>query len=120
LNQPKTERKKLPPEELRRLGELYNQRHEFKVGDLVTFKPGMSDSKFPNEGEPAVVVETRPGRRVEGRQFTQMFDIPADIRIGLADYSGDFLCYWMDGNRFQPYVDTAPNATPADTEQIAE
>ncbi len=98
-----------PAEELRTLWGRYAERHEFKPGDLVAWKPGLKNCKWPAEGVPCIVMEVMPARRRAGNEGTDRELAPTDVRIGLK-CCGDFDGYWVDGNRLEPYraQDPAP------------
>lgn len=91
------------PERLRELGERYLAKHDMPPGSLVAWKPGMRNTKYPEYGKPGVVVEIVPGhRRDEGGSGAYAGE-NAELRIGVTDDEGDFICFWQDINRFEPY-----------------
>lgn len=95
------------PDEIRAAGELYCTKHDFAVGQLVTWKEGMDNCKYPKPGCPAVVVEKddslRSGMGTDGHLGGNHDYAPHGIRIGIIQGKGTFECYWVDANRFQPY-----------------
>ncbi len=95
-------------EKLMELGQSYLGKHEFHLGQLVTWKPGMKNSIWPKEGKPAVVIGLNPGG-TDPREDTGSphFNAPRGIRIGLLSIDGAFEGYWTDENRLQPYNDDA-------------
>lgn len=82
-----------------------NQRHDFAVGDLVTWKPGMSFKKRPRVGQAAIVAQIlespieRPDKEYGGAYATESLDMV----IGVIDSEGDYLEYFADSRRFQPF-----------------
>ena len=96
-----------PEQEARRLQAAYAQLsapNDFTVGDLVIFRPGMKNLKFPAEGQPVVVTGFDPGAvEMEEDSGTNKFKQPCDLRIGLFVTSGDFSEYWVDARRFVKY-----------------
>ncbi len=104
------------PEELTELGKRYLEKHEFKPGDLVTWKPGLKNCKLPAKGHPGVVLEVVQGRRKDGGVGTPIEFYPAEVRVGFKFY-GDFEGFWLDGNRLEPYreeiMPTCREETPA-------
>lgn len=89
--------------------ERYNEKHEFKSGDLVMWKPGLKNRKHPEEGAPVVVVEVLPAPVViDGSEVmdsgTPLYREPLDIKLGSIDPRGDeFMVYHYDSHRFMPY-----------------
>ncbi len=51
------------PEVLKELGQRYLAKSSMVPGDLVTWKKGLRDSRFPEYGKPVVVIEIVPGQR---------------------------------------------------------
>ncbi|MEE4420901.1 hypothetical protein [Streptomyces bugieae] len=91
-----------------RLLELYrsfSRRNEFKVGQLVTWKPHMRNRKLPEEGEPAIVVDflTEPLYSERADEGSPYFREPLDLILAMIDDDGDLLCFHFDSRRFQPY-----------------
>lgn len=97
------------PEELKALGARYLEKHEFELGQLVTWKEGMKTCKFPDYGKPAVVIEMadiRSGLGDDGHISGNHDYEPNHIRIGVVLKGGgedSFEAYWVDANRFKPY-----------------
>lgn len=83
--------------------------HQFKVGDLVTWKAGMKRGKFPAYGEPAIVTEIlqTPYVHREPSDFghTMFLDV-YDLRIGLI--LQDTFCEFLKPSRLmRPWVSLA-------------
>ncbi len=90
------------PEELTELGKRYLEKHEFKPGDLVTWKKGMCNCKYPKDGSAGVVMEVMPGNRREDSEVSNHKNEPLEVRVGVFIES----ClqgFWLDGNRLEPY-----------------
>ncbi len=102
------------PEELAELGARYLRKHEFKPGDLVQWKPGLCNSRYPKKGSASVVIEVIPGRSstTKNAGANHCYE-PNDIRVGVV-VGGDFEGFWSDSNRFEPYRAPAPNPIPED------
>lgn len=82
-----------------------NEVHEFKVGDLVQWKPGMSHKRLPLVGSPAVVVSLHPGRVDRAEETgTQFFEEPLDLTLGVLARGEEFICFAHDSRRFEPYT----------------
>jgi hypothetical protein len=80
---------------------LLDQSVNFKVGDLVTWKPALRNRYFPAEGAPAVVVGTTPARiSAESDPVSPLFNEPLDLQLGVIDADGEFFVYYYDRRRF--------------------
>lgn len=83
------------------------KRQAFSPGDLVTWKPGMSNARFPRQGKPAVVIEVlaEPVLDTRVKPGYTYFREPLDIVLGVIVESGprrgDFLYWHFDSRRFQ-------------------
>lgn len=85
------------------------QRHRFKPGDIVVWKPGLSNRRYPREGKPAVVMEVleTPVFDCERESGSPYFREPLDLVLGVyAEEEGMpsmFLSWHFDSRRFQPW-----------------
>lgn len=95
-------------EALRRSYDTYAVRHEFRPGDLVTWKRSLRNKMSPPPGGVGIVVEVLPTTRFDQHEepHTAYFREPLDIRIGLVDADGDFTIFHFDKQRFEPYRTT--------------
>ena len=96
-----------PGREAQRLRTAYAQlsaEADFTVGDLIVFRPGMKDLKFPAEGQPVIVTGFNPGA-VEAQEDSgsNTFRRPCDMRIGVFVGDGDFSEFWVDARRFMKF-----------------
>jgi hypothetical protein len=90
-------------EELKEAGSLYLQKHQFRPGDIVRNKSGLSETKLPIDGQPAIVLEVMLGRRSNNNEHGHRLEFaPNEIRIGVIK-NGSFHGYWADANRFEPF-----------------
>lgn len=80
-------------------------KHTFKSGDLITWKPGLRHVKYPEDGEPGIVVEVLDPPLIETGfdSSSAYFRNPMDIIIGVILPSGDFMLFHLDSRRFMPY-----------------
>ncbi len=87
--------------------EALMERYPFKPGDLVTWKPGMSNRRYPKPGKPAVVVAVleAPVFDQERDSGSPYFREPLDIVLGVyaeeAGKTSDFLTWHFDSRRLQ-------------------
>jgi len=86
---------------------LNKQDEEIEEGDLVTWKKGLKNKKYPQEGQSAKVLKVRKGnseyslfnyREDSGSSY---FGEPLDLVLALLDEEGDLLVYHYDKRRFR-------------------
>lgn len=77
----------------------------FEIGQLVKWKKGFKNKKYPHETQPAVVVDIleSPLRASNKESGSPYFNEPLDIALGFLDSDGDFLIYYYDKRRFESY-----------------
>jgi len=82
-----------------------------KAGVLVQWKPGLRNRKTPDYGNPAIIVDVleAPLVNMESKMYTPYFREPLDIIIGVLDDDGDFLLWYVDSRRFEPYTGPGSN-----------
>jgi hypothetical protein len=92
-------------ETVKRFYEVYTERHEFREGQLVKWKPGLKDRTFPAEGEPAVVVRLLEQPVFDNMQNSGLpnFFEPYDIVLGLVGSDGTFITFHFNRQKFEPY-----------------
>ena len=94
---------------LRARYESLSQRHAFKPGDLVFWKPGLRNRRYPRNDKPAIVLEVleRPVTDDETETASTYFREPLDLVLGVfldeGEHRGDFLSWHFDSRRFQPW-----------------
>lgn len=99
---------KRPPEiEARRIIDLYsdmNTAHRFRAGDLVTWKPGLKNGRYPEKNYPAVVtrIYEEPLSRADMESGSNHFREPLDLVI-LVDTGDEVSEFHVDSRRFKPY-----------------
>ena len=103
------ERKSIPPEELvstlkGRYASLL-QTHGFEPGQIVRWKPGLSNKRRPRPSEPAIVTRVLAEPLVDSEQSagSNYFREPLDIVLGII-VEDDFVEYYFDSRRFEPFV----------------
>ena len=87
---------------LQKAHELFTKKHEFRVGDIVEWKPGMENRVSKG---PFVVVEILPEivMNTEESAGITYFREPLDIVLGQIDEEGDFIFFHYDSRRIQPF-----------------
>ncbi len=86
-----------------------NDRHAFQPGDLVAWKPGLRNRRYPREGKPAVVLEVlaEPLFDSDTETGSAYFREPLDLVLGLfldvGEHRGDFLSWHFDSRRFKAW-----------------
>lgn len=112
------DRRRMTEGEARDLSARYLRSHAFKPGDLVQWKEGLKNSKWPDYGEPVPVLEVVPGQRVgileEGGGSRS--GEPIDLRVGVFSPTGDWDAYWYNAARFEPYQPKRPLLPVDDTQ----
>lgn len=75
---------------------------QFRVGDIVRWQPRLKNARWPEYGEPAVVVEclSPPILRSNPHAGTPYFREPSSLVLGLQRDDG-FHCWHHDGRRFE-------------------
>jgi hypothetical protein len=68
----------------------FQERHTFAVGDLVTWKSGLTNRRIPRYGQPAMVMEVLDPPVVDGERESgsTYFNEPLDLVLGLFIDSG--------------------------------
>ncbi|MCK5719738.1 MAG: hypothetical protein KAH84_07285 [Thiomargarita sp.] len=82
---------------------LQVSQEEFKPKDVVRWKKGLKNKKYPKESQFAVVIEQLkeiiiPSNSESG---TPYFREPLDIILGILDQDGDLMLYHYDRRRFE-------------------
>lgn len=93
-------------ERLKDLLAVFNQKHSFKAGDLVQYKPGMDSKRIPHGGVMIVVdVLETPVINTEQDSGMPYFMEPLDIVVGqISPKGGEFVCHHLDSRRLEPYT----------------
>lgn len=95
---------------LRERFDSLTQPHAFAPGDLVTWKPGLKNKRFPRYGLPAVVIEVleTPVFDRDDEAGSTYFREPLDLVLGLIWDSnpgrGELVTFYYDQRRFQPWT----------------
>ena len=88
--------------------ETLNQKHTLKPGDLVEWKPGMRNRKFPEMGEPVIVVAVLDPPTIDSSRGSESpyFHESLDLVYGWIDLEKDLILLHTDSRRFQPLEKT--------------
>ncbi|WP_295407858.1 hypothetical protein [uncultured Thiocystis sp.] len=85
------------------------QPHRVSPGELVTWKPGLKNKRYPRYGHPAVVIEVleTPLLDREDDAGSTDFREPLDLVLGLiwddGPSRGELVTFHYDSRRFQPW-----------------
>jgi hypothetical protein len=84
---------------------LWQEAHKFKAGEIVKWKTGLRNKRFPNYGDPAIVMESLEVPIVNDSKGagTPYFRENLDILLGVIDPDGDFITFHYDSRRFEPW-----------------
>jgi hypothetical protein len=76
---------------------------KFQRGDVVTWKKGLKNKKYPKEGQLAVVIEQLDQPVIQGERDSgsPYFHEPLDLILGLLDQGGDLMLFHYDKRRFE-------------------
>ncbi|MBK1642594.1 hypothetical protein CKO12_12045 [Chromatium okenii] len=91
--------------------QLFQQPHNFAVGDLVTWKPGLKNRRLPRYANPAIVVEVlqTPVLDCENDSASTYFREPLNLVLGMfyeeGAIRGEFLTWHYDSRRFQLWTE---------------
>lgn len=78
--------------------------NKFKKGQLVKWKKGLKNKKMPYEKQPAVVVEVlQEPLYAEHDPGTPYFHEPLDIALAMIGEHNDFIIFYYDSRRFEPF-----------------
>ena len=92
---------------LSELAERLDQYNVFAKGQFVRWKPGLKNRKFPDYGEPAIVMAVLPTPQFdpsENAAASPYFQEPLTLVIGTFR-EDDLLEFRVDGRRFEPADD---------------
>ena len=96
-------------EKLRDAKDAFYKTYDFKVGDLVVWKEGLKNKVRPALNEPAIVIavlEVPLKDQNKQDSGTPYFNEPLDLALGLIDDDGDFIIFYYDQRRFEPYQES--------------
>jgi hypothetical protein len=89
---------------LKQLADRLDEHHAFAKGQFVAWKPGLKNRKFPDYGEPSIVMAVLPSPITDPNEMSAgspYFQEPLTIVIG--NYRDDELLeFRVDGRRFEP------------------
>lgn len=89
---------------LRALADRLDETHGFVKGQCVKWKPGLKNKKFPDYGEPVIVTAVLPAPIIDPDETSgsPYFRESLSIVIGV-ERDDDFLEFYADGRRFEPF-----------------
>jgi len=91
-------------EDLRKKYALFMRKDALKVGDIVSWKPGLTNRRYPREGQCGIVTRVFPvpvkdlSKDEAGSPY---FNEDITVSVGLLDNDGDFVEFSYDGQRLQ-------------------
>ncbi|WP_107859920.1 hypothetical protein [Neisseria cinerea] len=91
-------------DELDKLLALMNQKYDFTVGDKLKWKRGFKNRKLPDYDQPVIVLDKldEPIIVDDVEKGSTYYNEKLTIKVGLIQ-NGEFLTFYFDGNRFEPY-----------------
>ncbi len=91
--------------DLKRLLASYSNKHTFKPGDVVKWKPGLKNRTYPSEHFPGIVMEVLDTPLIEttAESGSTYFNERLDIRVGVIGPGGELVPFYFDSSHFEPY-----------------
>jgi hypothetical protein len=82
---------------------LNRQEEAIEVGDLVTWKRGLKNKKYPQEGQSAKVIEVLSPPLINDKEDSgsPYFGEKLNLVLAILDEDGELLLYHYDKRRFQ-------------------
>lgn len=82
---------------------LNRQEEAIEVGDLVTWKRGLKNKKYPQEGQSAKVIEVLSTPLINDKEDSgsPYFAEKLNLVLAILDEDGELLLYHYDKRRFQ-------------------
>jgi hypothetical protein len=81
------------------------RRHDFSPGQIVRWKKGLRNKRFPAYGQPLIVLKTMP-EPVFDTTITSdgnpYFREPLTLIVGILSSDGDLYCLHLDSRRLEP------------------
>jgi len=90
--------------DLRKKLALYTRGDKFEVGDIVTFKKGLQNRRYPRPGSAGIVTRILPVPIFDSTKTeagSPYFNEQLDICVGLIDLDGDFIEFTFDSKRLE-------------------
>jgi len=89
---------------LRQAYESLNKKHTFVPGQIVRWKPGLKNRRFPAYDEVVIIIEVLETPIIDKSDEvgSQYFHEPNDIVIGTFIKENEFFCFHCDSRRFEP------------------
>ena len=90
--------------QLREKFSLYTRKDDLQVGDIVFWKPGLTNRRFPRPGTAGIITRVFPvpvkdtSRTEAGSPY---FNEDLTVAVGILDNDGDFVEFTYDGQRLQ-------------------
>jgi len=90
--------------DLRKKHELYNRDDQLKVGDIVFWKKGLTNRRYPRPGTAGIITRVFPvpvkddSKTEAGSPY---FNEELTVSVGVIDNEGDFIEFTYDGKRLE-------------------
>jgi len=93
---------------LTQLSKSIDHQNSFHKEQLIKWKAGLKNRRTPAYDMPAVVREVADMPFFDEAEITKCsgnpyYREPLTLRIGILDEEGDYLEYWVDGRRLEPF-----------------
>jgi len=91
-------------EDLRKKYALFMRKDALKVGDIVSWKPGLTNRRYPRPGTAGIVTRIFPvpiKDTTKSEAGSPYFNEELNVSIGVIDSDGDFVEFTYDSKRLQ-------------------
>ena len=90
-------------ERVKQLQARMEEKNEFKAGDVVQWKEGLKNRKWPEYGEKVLVSEVKQNPLFEtmDESGSPSFGEPLDLVLARLDSDGELFHYHVDSRRFE-------------------
>jgi len=91
-------------EKLKAVLSKMQEEHNFQLGDIVQWKPNAKNRLLPLYSQPVIIVDYVPDL-VDPKELSDSMHFRENIElcIGLLDADDNFICFWVDKDRMEPY-----------------
>lgn len=79
---------------------LLGEKSDFQVGDIIVWKDGLKNKRFPQYGEPCIIIHKYPEPI---KEIDASYTEELDIQVGLISSDDEFLCFNYDSKRFKKH-----------------
>jgi hypothetical protein len=84
----------------------FQRKEEIKKGNIVIWKKGLKNKKYPKEGQPAYVLDVQEDSFIAEKDLKRdpgsaYFLEPLNLKLAFIDDDGDLMVFYYDKSRFE-------------------